>query len=282
MRLDSPAEASRMVFKIAELDPSLIHLAIRPHLKRYQIPSHVYQSMPCTHRTVIQFPRLRTLIVSGSADSHLVSDVTQAQSVSEMLFATLRLINAPDLDIPASLYDGFSVPFHRMISHSKCQLAHLWIGAFLTAQPAQLLQSLELLPGLRSLTFHPTSSLRTAPARANLHSHVFSTCLAVLRLLTSSRPLRCPNLETVVVERQDSATIRLVEATLDLAISRIKLKNLFIDFGKLAKREIDWLWSDKRVQTALTELKEVRGAKVVWKWKPVQETENPLYDHPYA
>ncbi|KAL0569220.1 hypothetical protein V5O48_012746 [Marasmius crinis-equi] len=304
----SPTEAGHTVEKLAQLGPSLNFLSFNPILSHWL---HIGMETPLY--TPVQFPLLRTLIVKVGSD-HLYSNAIETEeNVSKMLIAILRNIHAPALESlhagvgsgiaiynaeqeqpenspPSSSrdpYDGFSVPFHRLLSQSHGRITHLSMGGFPLARPEMLAQSLELLPSLQFLTFSGTRSLGSDGDDINevLRVSTYTTFLSVLRKLLSSDPLLCQDLENLEVERQEppsTVMIPLVDPILDLALSRSKLKALSVDFGELPKANITGLEANVRAHRALGELREGRGVHVSWKWEELREPDISFYDEPYA
>ncbi|KAL0573424.1 hypothetical protein V5O48_008546 [Marasmius crinis-equi] len=277
-------EAAHLASKIAQLCPFLISFSFHPSLYRR---SNVDPFQNTRDVEAIPFPRLRTLVITGKCFSRVPGE-TIAQNISRLLHTALRHIHAPSLhslDIFAasqthgpsqeesdagSLYDGFYFPFDRMISQSQCfGLEHLSIGGFLTGGPdTQLERSLEMLPELRSLTFSQTSE-------------AVDFQRLILHLLQSS-PTVCPKLEELEAKEQGTltSTIELVNAILDVAVSRMKIRAVSVNFGEISKMEVDGLVADTHARAE--ELREGRGVRVDWKWQVAQEPDVFLRDDPYA
>ncbi|KAL0574102.1 hypothetical protein V5O48_007861 [Marasmius crinis-equi] len=240
------------------------------------------------NHTPIQMAHLRSFDMrSYDVEMRLEYPHSAGELLSGRLSAMFQRVHAPALeslaihpersfsgisatDALSFTYLGSTMPFHDMILQSDCRITHLDLGYFLVANPDALFETLTLCPSLISLKLSVNVAglgpYFLAQERQDIESHISRQLVTLLRSL-SSPPIRCMLIEELYLE---GCCTGAVDPILILANALPRLKCLSADFGGLTKM-------NDRIRAAVTELRKVRGMRVVWKWK--EDVVDPLVDY---
>ncbi|KAL0564389.1 hypothetical protein V5O48_017658 [Marasmius crinis-equi] len=210
--------------------------------------------------------------------------------LSDSLRETFRRLRTPALEhltvsaighqaSPHSTYDGSVMPFHEMIVQSNCPVTHLALDTFLFSNPPALSRTLEFMPSLKSMKLS-NNAHRSGPGWFDMVDDgrddfpSLATTLLSLSLPTSI----CSNVEKLDLR---GCKIAHADAIIAFATAAPKLKDLSAEFGALRRQMVSEAMFSDRVRDALARLREVKQARVVWKWQK-DSFDYSAIDRPYA